>query len=301
MGLATVVTYALIAATATFVGLRDGRRWWALVLVVALLFPLAFSLSRGAWLAAAVGVLVVVALNNWKTFVIFVVIGGLTLVIASGAVSGGSNVVGERFASLYPTATSAPDQSVQDRYAMWQAAQGMWADHPLTGVGLKNFPYFRDLHAPLSYSGGSDIADPGGGFRRVELLSPHNLYFLVLAEQGLLGTFAYGVLFLSLGIAGFRRLQKIEKSSAQRVFGLFSLGFLASYLISSTYGDVGGNTMILNTVLFGSLVWLASGMELDEGTKNKALLHTVVLKDARGFAALKYYLSHDARIHSINC
>jgi len=147
---------------------------------------------------------------------------------------------------------------------MWQAAWDMWVDHPLTGVGLKNFPYFRDLYTPLSFSGGSDIADPSSGFRRVELLSPHSLYLLILAEQGLFGAFAYGVLFLSLGIAGFRRLLNIEEPSVQRVFGLFTLGFLASYLASSVYGDVGGSTTVLDAVLFGGLVWLASGMKLEE-------------------------------------
>jgi hypothetical protein len=48
-GLATVVTYALIAATAIFVGLRHGRRLWALLLMLALLFPLAFSLSSWSY------------------------------------------------------------------------------------------------------------------------------------------------------------------------------------------------------------------------------------------------------------
>ncbi|MDP8973876.1 MAG: O-antigen ligase family protein [Actinomycetota bacterium] len=269
MGLANVVTYALIAATATFVGLQDGRRLWGLLLMLALLFPLAFSLSRGAWIAAAVGVMVVVALGDWKKLVFFVLVGGLALVITSGVVtpggpaSGDPGVTTERLNSLYSVG-STPDQSTLDRYAMWQAARGMWADHPLTGVGLKNFPHFRDVYAPLSFSGGSDIQD-SDGFRRVELLSPHNLYWLVLAEQGLVGAFAYGALFLSLGIAGFKRLPKLEESSVERVFALSSLGLLASYLISSVYGDVGGSTMVLDAVvLFGGLVWLASGTQLNE-------------------------------------
>jgi O-antigen ligase len=274
LGLATVVTYALIVATAAFVTLRGGGRLWILLLILALLFPLTFSLSRGAWIAAAVGVMVIVALDNWKRFVAVFLAGGLILIITSGIVSEGSDIIAQRLTSLY-SATSSPDQSVQDRYVMWEAARGMWFDHPFTGVGLKNFPYFRDLYTSVSFSGGSDIADLSSGFRRVELLSPHSLYWLILAEQGLVGAFAYGVLFLSLGIAGFRRLLKIKEPSVERVFGLASLGFFASYLTSCIYTDVGGSTGVLAAVLLGGLIWLASGTELGEGTKreNESWIH----------------------------
>ncbi len=265
MALATIVTYALIVATAAFVSLRGGRRLGALLLMLMLLLPLAFSLSRGAWIAAAVGVVVVLALADWKKAVLFVLVGGLALTITSGVVSDGPNVVAGRFTSLYST-SYAPEQSTQDRYAMWQAARSMWEEHPLTGVGLKNFPYFRDLLTPLNFSGVSDIADTSGGFRRVELLSPHSLYWLLLAEQGLLGALAYGVLFLSLGLASFRRLRDMKDSPVQRIFCLSSLGFLVSYLTSSIYGDIGGSTAVLGSVFLGGLVWLASGAALNEET-----------------------------------
>jgi O-antigen ligase len=266
LALAHVVTYALIVATATFVSLRGSRRLGALLLMLALVLALVFSLSRGAWIAAAVGVVVVLALVDWQKAVLFVLVGGLALTVAFGVASDGPNVVSDRFASLY-SASYAPDQSTQDRYAMWQAARSMWEEHPLTGVGLKNFPHFRDLQAPLNFSGGSDIADPSGGFRRVELLSPHSLYWLILAEQGLLGALAYGMLFLSLGLAGLRRLRDMKVSPpVQRIFFLSSLGFLASFLTSSIYGEVGGSTAVLTSVFLGGLVWLASGAALNEET-----------------------------------
>lgn len=264
MALATVVTYALIVATATFASLRGGRRLGALLLILALLLPLAFSLSRGAWIAAAVGVVMVLALADWKKAVLFVLVGGLALTLTLGAVGNGPNVVADRFASLYST-SYAPDQSTQDRYAMWQAARSMWTEHPLTGVGLKNFSHFRDLQAPLNFSGGSDIADLSGGFRRVEMLSPHSMYWLILAEQGLLGALAYGAFFLSLGLASFRRLKDMgDAPVVLRIFCLSSLGFLASYLTSSIYGEAGGSTVVLSSVFLGGLVWLASGATPDE-------------------------------------
>ncbi len=274
MSLSYVVSYALIAAAAILVGLRGGRRWWALLLVLPLLLPLAFSLSRGAWIGVTAGVLVVLVLGSWKKLPFLALIGGLAVagltvaivsgLIPQGSANVGSSVVNERLNSLYSVG-SDPDQSTRDRYALWRAAQNIWADHPVTGVGLKNFSRFRDVYAPLSFSGGSDVSDTGGGFRRVELLTPHNQYLLILAEQGFVGALAYGVLFLGLAIAGLRRYPKLKESPIERVFALASLGVLANYLINSVYGDIGGPTMVLTAmVVFGSLLWLASGAELRE-------------------------------------
>src|SRR5207244_12287288 len=91
------------------------------------------------------------------------------------------------------------------RYGLWRAATGMWTDHPITGVGLKNFASFRDEYAPLSVSSGSDVADPVSGFQREPLLSPHNMYLLILSEQGLIGISAFAVPFAALGLAAVRR------------------------------------------------------------------------------------------------
>jgi O-antigen ligase len=143
---------------------------------------------------------------------------------------------------------------VKDRYALWTASVEMWTDHPLAGVGLKNFPTFMNTYIPLSFSGSS-------GASGHEILSPHNMYMLVLAEQGFLGIMAFLAYFLSLGAAALAKLRSLEKSSTEGIFGLFVMGFLATYLTSSLYGDFGGSTMVLDAVLFGGLIWVASGVE----------------------------------------
>lgn len=262
MGLAQVVTCAILVLAAIYATVRDGRRFVALSLLAVLVLPLVFSFSRGSWLAAIVGVATVLALSSWRKLALFVAT-GLVAVSLSFAVGGdGANGLTERFTSIFSVASS-PDQSVQDRYAMWEAARGMWTDQPLTGIGIKNFPYLRDSYAPLRFSGGSDIADPGVGFRRVELLSPHSLYWLILSEQGLVGAFAYGAFFASLGAAGVMRLGKLKMGSTERVLGLVSIGFLTSYLFDSIYGDIGGSTEVLFAILLGCVMWLASGVDVE--------------------------------------
>lgn len=260
MGMAMVVAYAMIAAVALYAGLRDRRRWLGLGLVVALSFPLVFSLSRGYWIAAAVGIVVILFLSEPRRATALVVAGGISLAILAGITSEDSGLLGERFSSIFTSFSSGADQSVQDRYTLWGASLEMWTDHPLTGVGIKNFPNFKATYTSLSFTGSSGKYTPEGGFEYTEILSPHNMYMLVLAEQGFLGILAFLALLLSLGVAGLRGLQGLEGSSIEKVFGLLALGFLATYLTSSLYGDVGGSTMVLNAVLFGCLIWVASGV-----------------------------------------
>lgn len=207
--------------------------------------------------------MVILALKNRRMLVLFVVAGSLALGIGLAVSEDNSDTLTTRLTSIY-SATSSPDQSVKDRYALWHAAREMWADEPLTGVGIRNFAELRDSYAPLSFSGGSDIADSSGGYRRVELLSPHSFYWLILAEQGLAGALAFGVLFLSLGVASLRRSLAIEGSATEQIFSLACVGFLANYLVSGIYMDIGGPTMLLNSVFFGALVWVASGTSLAE-------------------------------------
>ncbi len=119
----------------------------------------------------------------------------------------------ERVSSITQV-TDAPDQSVTDRYTMWSAAVGMWRERPLTGVGPKGFPEHRDGHASLALSSGSDTAGAGAAFRKQPLLSPHNMYLLVLSEQGLIGLVALAGSWLALLVVGGRRLLRARRARA---------------------------------------------------------------------------------------
>lgn len=253
MSMAMLVTYAMLVAVALYVGIRDWRRWLALALAVALVVPLIASLSRGYWIAAAVGVVAVLLFSQPRKAAVVVVAGGLAVAMLAGFSSEGSGILEERFSSIFTSfSSSTADQSVKDRYALWTASVGMWTDHPVTGVGIKNFPVFMSAYVPLSFAGGTSESP-------LEIMSPHNMYMLFLSEQGFLGLLAFLAFLSSLGLAAARRLEKMDKSSTEGIFGLVVLGFLATYLTSSLYGDFGGSTMVLDAVLFGSLIWLASG------------------------------------------
>ncbi|WP_052847469.1 O-antigen ligase family protein [Streptomyces avicenniae] len=261
MSMATVVAYGLVAALCLALAPAPGasRRWRGVALACAggLAVPLMVSFSRGAWLATAVAVLVVVLLaaflgGRLVRRVLLAALGaGLLL---GGGAALGSGMVGERLSSIGEV-TDTPDQSVIDRYAMWDAALGMWRDEPWTGVGPKGFAGLRDTHASVALSGGSDTAGAGQEFARQELLSPHNMYLLVLSEQGLLGATALIGSWAALLAAGTARLRRRGIAAG----GLLGTGLLVWQLVHFLYGDIGGPTTVLTAVAFGLAAWWAVG------------------------------------------
>ncbi|MFJ4356456.1 O-antigen ligase family protein [Streptomyces massasporeus] len=256
MGMATVVSLGLVCAVGLALGSAPVRqRALALACVLVLLPPLALSFSRGAWIATAV------------TCAVQLLLGGLRRAFATGAVVAAASVIlvggfgvgtamlQERISSITQVA-DAPDQSVTDRYTMWAAATGMWGEHPLTGVGLKGFPEHRDSHASLALSAGSDTEGAGAAFRKQPLLSPHNMYLLILAEQGLLGLLALAGSWLALLLCAVRALWRTRRARAPGLdCGLVACGLLVWQLTDFAYADIGGPSTVLTAMCFGLTAW----------------------------------------------
>ncbi|MEU6309899.1 O-antigen ligase family protein [Streptomyces sp. NPDC047014] len=273
MGMATVVAYGLIVATAAALapGLSRRVRRTAGICALLLVLPLVLSFSRGAWIAtfgAALLVMVLAGIRRALTVLAALAAAGVVLV---GGLGVGSEMVGERLASITQV-SSAPDQSVTDRYTMWAAAESMWRERPAVGVGLKGFPAHRDGHSSLGLSSGSDTAGAGQGYIRQPLLSPHNMYLLVLSEQGLIGLTALAGGWAVLLAAGLRRLLARPGALtgtgpseaagrgpgiAAKDCGLIAVGLLVWQLTDFLYADIGGPSTVLTGVIVGLAAWWA--------------------------------------------
>ncbi|WP_404974359.1 O-antigen ligase family protein [[Kitasatospora] papulosa] len=263
MGMATVVGYGLVAATAYALRPAAGTprrlRLWAPVTAALLVVPLALSFSRGAWIATAAGALAVIALPGPRQAVRALAVLGAAGVVLVGGLGVGSEMISQRLTSITEV-TSAPDRSVNDRYTMWAAAAGMWREHPATGVGLKGFPAHRDGHASIGLSAGSDTAGAGQEFRRQPLLSPHNMYLLVLSEQGLIGFTALVGSWAALLAGGVRRLVLARATGAAAVdCGLAAVGLMTWQTVDFLYADIGGPSTVLTGVVLGLAAWWALG------------------------------------------
>ncbi|MEU6145555.1 O-antigen ligase family protein [Streptomyces sp. NPDC047081] len=268
MGMATVVSFGLVCALGLALGRTPVRhRLVAAVCALTLLLPLALSFSRGAWIATAVTCAVQLMLAGLRRALKVAAVAVAAGVVLVGGFGVGTAMLQERIDSITQV-TDAPDQSVTDRYTMWAAAVGMWREQPLTGVGLKGFPEYRDGHASLALSSGSDTEGAGAAFRKQPLLSPHNMYLLVLAEQGVIGLLALAGSWLALLVCGVRGLWR-ERGGARAGLesargagagldcALVACGLLIWQLVDFAYADIGGPSTVLTAVVFGVVAWWA--------------------------------------------
>ncbi|MFI6499510.1 O-antigen ligase family protein [Nonomuraea typhae] len=243
MGMATIVSYGTILVLAVLLTARGRWKAAAAVPLAVMAAALVLSLSRGAWLACCVAALVMVLLSGWRK-VLATAFAGVVVVALVLGTGWGSATLKQRVASI-AAVSSQPDQSVSDRYGLWETAVAMWKDHPLLGVGPRGFAAYRDTYAPLQVSAGSDTDDPVNGFQRQELRSPHNMYLLVLSEQGLVGLSAFCLLWGALIVWTIRRGRKAA---------LVAAGFLAWQLTDFGYADIGGAPTVVMSVMLGLVV-----------------------------------------------
>ncbi|MGC9538160.1 O-antigen ligase family protein [Streptomyces sp. UG1] len=257
MGMASVVGLGVVAAVALALG--SGAREWRQRVVAAgcavvMLVPIALSFSRSAWISTVVTCGVLLLLVGARRAVKVGAAAVAAAVVLVGGFGVGATALQERLTSITQV-TGAPDQSVVDRYTMWAAAVDMWREHPVTGVGLKGFPAYRDGHASFALSSGSDTEGAGQAYRRQPLLSPHNMYLLLLSEQGLLGVVTVAGSWLALLVCALRRLRR--GAGPARDCALGACGLLIWQLANFLYGDIGGPSTTLTAVCFGLAAWWA--------------------------------------------
>ncbi|MFE1261863.1 O-antigen ligase family protein [Streptomyces albogriseolus] len=255
MGMATAVALGVVCATGLALGRTPAwQRAAAAGCAAVLLVPLAVSFSRGAWIATALTCAAQLALAGLRRALkvgAAVVAAGVILVGGFGV---GTAMLQERIDSITQVA-DAPDQSVVDRYTLWASAVGMWREQPLTGVGLKNFPEYRDGHATLALSSGSDIEGAGETYHKQALLSPHSMYLLVLSEQGLLGFCTLVGSWLALLVCAVRALGRARRDGSGLDCALIACGLLLWQLVDYVYGDIGGPSTVLTGVALGLTAW----------------------------------------------
>ncbi|MET9442487.1 O-antigen ligase family protein [Streptomyces sp. NPDC006610] len=270
MGMASVVSLGVVCALGLALGggAPVRHRWAAAGCALLLLPPLALSFSRGAWIATALTCAVQLALAGARRALAVGAAAVAAGVVLVGGFGVGTALLQERMASITQVADS-PDQSVTDRYSMWAAAVGMWRERPLTGVGLKGFPEHRDAHAPLALSSGSDTEGAGVAYRRQPLLSPHNMYLLVLSEQGLIGLLTLVGSWLALLVCALRGLLRCRRLGGGPDCALVACGLLVWQLTDFCYADIGGPSTTLTAVGFGAAAWWALSGGRAEGASRR--------------------------------
>jgi O-antigen ligase len=167
---------------------------------------LALTTSRAAWIAAAAGAAVAIALAPRRRIGL-ILLCAVSLVVAVTATTAERRWLEHRLESMSSLEANA------DRIAMWRGALRMVRDHPLTGIGYGTFVRAWPVYHTEPGLEGKPTA--------------HNVFLNFAAETGLLGLAAFlGV--VGAGLAALRNRLAAGRRDP-RVDGLWT-GFFAAAL-----------------------------------------------------------------------
>ena len=187
MGAGASVAFGLFASE------KSGRRWIYFLTMVVLLGGLALSLKRGPWLAFGIAAIAVIFFaGEHRKFLITGLLCTVALTVTLVALV--PDVRDAAIARLDGSDTDDQHDTVAGRFAIWGVCLQLFVQHPILGVGPKNF----ETYAP------SFLTYEETGLRRIE---SHNVYVGILAEGGLIGFFTYLYVcyaIVALGIRNFR-------------------------------------------------------------------------------------------------
>src|SRR4051812_37654767 len=207
-GLLMLVTCAAVAR----VMFAQHHRVWAASVLPALVFALAFTFTRSAWVGVCVGVGILFLLRDFRLVGLLPIAFGAFLILAPSSLT----------ARLYST-FSLTDPSNVDRVAMMKAGWRIVKKDPLTGVGpdmvIQVYPTVRDKTA-------------------VNQLNPHlhNVPLQIAAERGIPALIVW-LWFIVTLVRDFIRRRSSSFPSLSNA-GLAVIGaMLAAGLFEYNFGD----------------------------------------------------------------
>ncbi len=228
------------------------RQPWNWVVFAAVNTALLLTLTRGAWVAAAVTLTVALRILVRRYFSVYV---------AAAAIAGallvtlGPDTWTERMRSI----ADPSDSSNYDRLCMARAGLYMISERPLFGIGPsmveERYPIYREPTAP-----------------RTDVKHLHNAFLQLAAERGLLSLAAYLWLMgagLVLAVRGFRDEDRSHGSRADLYLGvaLALIGFNVAGLFEANWRD----TEVQRLVLF--LLAIPSCLQAKDSLRSDAATH----------------------------
>jgi O-antigen ligase len=219
------------------VTLRRLRVPMLMALVALVLFwAVITTLSRGAWIGLAAGVVVMVlALGKRAKAAIATLAVAVLALVGLASVGALPSAVGERFdlltsqlsvfdpRGLVPT----PDNyAVIERMVHWQVAGNMYLSSPWTGVGIGNFN-----------TRFNEFGIQGWPYSRGHA---HNYYLNTLAETGVVGLAFYMAMLTVALVVGFRAVRRVQVrgDTYGEAVVIGALGILVTFVVHNFFENL---------------------------------------------------------------
>ncbi|MEX0609425.1 MAG: O-antigen ligase family protein [Balneolaceae bacterium] len=168
------------------------------------------SYSRSSWVAIFIGVAIILIRQRQFSFILYSLLAFLLAFSMSGTIQNLVFSVFERFLDIF---SGVSDDSSKFRILLAQTAFLMAFDTYLLGVGYESFStVFQKYHPPQETIG---------------IYEPHNEFYAVFAELGLIGLVVFLIIIFKVISAGINTLKKYE---ARNLDSSIVLALLASFI-----------------------------------------------------------------------
>jgi O-antigen ligase len=205
---AFIVSYCSLFLGLSLVDKGKRRRLLFLATVLLGLFPLFFSYSRGAYVAA-MGVLVFFGLVKKRSLLI------LALILFISWQTLLPSTVVDRI-KMTETQEGQLEHSASVRLDLWNHAMDLFKKNPILGVGWGGFRF--TVPETFVYT------------------DTHNLYLKTLSEQGIIGLILLLFIFL-LALRSGQKLFKTAITPFHKGLGFGFLGCVVAFIITNMFGD----------------------------------------------------------------
>lgn len=165
------------------------KRWWIIGIVSLLLLNFVLTVSRGGYLGLIATVLILAIfyykrIFNWRNLVLvavlFIVAYGVIFALSKGEYRATNAFIAQ--ATLQDAKKGS--ESVQGRLSTFEIAFTAFQKHPVFGIGIGNYGAYFKNYPPVTPKTGWDIVN--------------NEFIEILAETGLVGAIAYGLILIVL-------------------------------------------------------------------------------------------------------
>ena len=228
---------------------RVGRGGRAVIVLLSLIYAVGVysTLTRCAWIGAALGLLIVAALCVPRSWRMPLVVGSCLLALLVGATQWENFMAFKRDKGLSEQETA---ESAKLRPILAMVAWRMYLDRPLLGCG---YGHYRDEFVNFLDDRSTELP-----LEKARPYVQHNVFLALLAEIGLIGM----SLFIALLCCWTADAWQLWRSSTSPLWarqqGLLFLAMMGSYLTNAMFHDLSIIPMV-NMVLF-FLAGLTSGL-----------------------------------------